>query len=71
MRYAAYDDIAIYGVGDTKQGALKASMESCGADPAGLTVDAIESEFGEHIWQYGFDPHSQVFDLVDGVIVEA
>ena len=70
MRYAAYDNVAIYGVGDTKQGALKESMAGCGADPAGLTVHPIEEGFAQDISDNGFDPHRQGFDLVDGVIVE-
>ena len=68
MRYAALDDFAIYGVGETKEDALRWAKE-CGANPENLGVAPIEEGFANHINEFGFDPHSQSFDMVDGVIV--
>ena len=69
MRYAAYDDIAIYGVGDSDSDALLAAKEG-GADLLDLMVEPIEEGFSKDIEDNGFDPNSQSFDMVDGVIVQ-
>ena len=71
MRYAAYDHFSIYGVGDTGYESIQAAMEGCGAeeDPS-LEVSPIEEGFAKDIEDNGFDPNSQSFDMVDGVIVQ-
>ena len=71
MRYAAYDHIAIYGVGETGYESIQAAMEGCGAEEdVSLKVSPIEEGFAKDIEDNGFDPNSQSFDMVDGVIVQ-
>ena len=55
MRYAAYDNIAIYGVGFTVLGTLKAARVSSGvSDTWALKVDPIEDSFAQSIEDNGF-----------------
>ena len=69
MRYAAHDGFSIYGVGDSDSDALLAAKEG-GAEPDELVSDPIEEGFAKDIADNGFDPNSQSFDMVDGVIVQ-
>ena len=69
MRYAAYDDIAIYGVGETEFEALQSAQDG-GAEDGSFELSPIEEGFAKDIEDNGFDPTSQSFDMVDGVIVQ-
>ena len=68
MRFAAYNNIAIYGVGETEQEALKAATEK--GKTKGMKVAPIQEGFAQDILDIGFDPNHDSFELVDGQIEE-
>ena len=68
-KYAAYDENAIYAIGDTREQALDNAYSFFNhPDFTGLSVREIEPDFAADILENGFNPDDS-FQIENGVIL--
>ena len=66
--YAAHDDLSIYALGATPQEAVAVARHVSKDSEAQFAVSSIDPAFAEEIYRNGFDPMSDTFHVVEGVI---
>lgn len=70
MKYAAYDDLAIYALGDTPAQAVKNARDAGKEPTARFLVAPVTDEFARWIDEHGWDGAHRTFDLVHGFLID-
>ena len=71
MKFAAYDDVSIYGIGDTAEEAVVTARSKVRNDDAEFNVACISNDLAARIDHDGWDGSRQTFKIDDnGFIVE-
>jgi hypothetical protein len=71
MKFAAYDDISIYGIGDTAEDAIADARSKVRNDEAEFQIARISDDFAAQIEHDGWDSSRQTFTIDNnGFIVE-
>ncbi len=71
-KFAAYDDLAIYAIGDTAEQAEANACQDAGDPQATFKVAPISDDFAARIAEYGWNGKRQTFEISkrDGHLVE-
>ena len=71
MAYAAYDDLSIYAVHNTAEGALSKALADSGCPEAKFQVAPITDDFAAWISRNGWDGMHRSFEVADnGFLVD-
>lgn len=70
MKHAAYDDLSIYAIADTAQGAIERARSDANDPGAAFMAAPISDAFAARIERDGWDGKSQSFEVVNGQLRE-
>jgi hypothetical protein len=63
MKFAAYDNSAIYAIGDTPNETAARACQDAGDPQARFKIARITNEFAAQIAECGWDRHCQTFEV--------
>lgn len=71
MKYAAYDDMAIYAIGDSPESAIQKARDDAREPEAEFKTAPVREGLASAIEDAGWNPHLESFALdSDGLIVD-
>lgn len=69
-RFAAYDDLAIYALGDSPEEAIQNARDDAREPEAEFSTALISDELAAWIEENGWDGKSRSFEIENGFIVD-
>lgn len=69
-KFAAYDNFAIYAVGDTRKEAVQNARDDAGDPDSEFSTAPVSDSLAAQIERHGWDGHRQSFDIRDDEIVD-